>query len=565
MSAKTQTRASGVAPAPIRPLQRALWLAAFASSACSHEPAGPPPWFREDALASGLDFVHTSGFEQRFHFPEIACGGVALFDYDEDGDLDVYFVQGGDLVAKDRPLPGNRLYENRGDGSFEDVTARAQVGDTSYGMGCAVGDYDNDGDQDLFVTNLAADVLYRNNGDGTFSDVTEEAGVGDRGWGTSAAFLDLDQDGWLDLFVVNYIHWSLDTDLECRSIEGTRTYCSPNNFKDPAPSTLFLNRGDGTFRDASEESGLRAAFGNGMGVAWGDFDRDGWNEAFVANDLMPNQLWVRAGDGQLADRALVWGCAFNGAGYAASGMGVQAFDLENDGDLDLFVTNLRRQSNTLYENHGTFFIDSTSRYGLAAPSLPYTGFGLGFADFDQDGDLDLYVANGQVTVGDPPQDPRDPYAQNNTLYEMESSGRFAEVLPRGGTAELLVHTSRGAAFGDLDGDRDVDVVVVNRDARPYFLRNVALKRGHSAMFDVRNRHGAPALGAIVRLKAGNKEQWRRVDPAYSYCSSNDPRVHFGLGSATRVEEVLVRWPEGGEDVYRDLAVDELHVLARGAQ
>jgi hypothetical protein len=307
---------------------------------------------------------------------------------------------------------------------------------------------------------------------------------------------------------------------------------------------------------------LSSVFGNGLGIACGDFDRDGSVDVFVANDLQPNILWSPhpSNPAVLVDRALLSGCSLNGSGFAASGMGVQAFDLEGDGDLDLFVTNLRRQSNTLYLNQGKFFVDATAARGLSAPSLPYTAFGVGFHDFDQDGRLDAYVANGQVTIADVPQDPRDPYAQINSLYVQLDDGRFSEVKPRGGTSPELVHTSRGAAFGDIDDDGDIDVVVANRDAPPYVLRNVAAKRGHWVMFDVRRAHGSPAIGAMVRVRALGREQWRLVDCAYSYCSASDVRVHFGLGSATRVDDLLVRTPNGDERDLGAFDADRLHVI-----
>ncbi|MCK6447309.1 MAG: CRTAC1 family protein [Planctomycetes bacterium] len=519
-----------------------------------------PPWFRECAHERGLVWRHRFGTERRFDFPEIMGGGVALFDYDADGDLDVYLVQSGDLLAPTQELAANALFQNDGTGRFVDVTARAGVGDVGYGMGATIGDYDADGDLDLFVTNVGPNVLYRNRGDGTFEDVTSAAGVAGNAWSTSAGFVDVEGDGDLDLFVVDYIRWSRERERECRFPKDARDYCNPNAYDAPAPSVLYLNRGDGTFEDASERVGLTKTYGNGLGVTAGDFDGDGRVEVYVANDMRPNLLWCWR-DGGLIERALLAGCSLNGTGFAASGMGVQAVDVENDGDLDLFVTNLRRQSNTLYLNGGKFFADATARFGLSAPSLPHTAFGLGFHDFDHDGRVDLYIANGDVVVGDPPERADDPYAQTNSLYRQKEDGRFEELDPQGGTEPRLVHTSRGAAFGDLDGDGDVDAVVVNRDSAPYLLLNEAPKRGRWVILDVRDRRDGPAIGARVELRAGGKTYHRLVQPAYSYCSASDPRVHFGLGSAERIESVKVRFADGSDAVAGELALDRVHVIS----
>ena len=299
-------------------------------------PGAAGAWFEEVAADAGLDFIHVRALETQFWFPEIMGGGAAWLDYDDDGDLDLYLVQGGQLERGGPAVPGNRLYRNRGDGTFDDVTEQAGVGDRGYGMGCACGDYDNDGDVDLYVTNVGPNVLYRNNGDGTFTDVTAQAGVGDPGWGTSCAFVDYDADGYLDLYVVNYLVWSADRELECLSGNGQRDYCMPNSYDTPAPDTLYRNNGRGGFEDVSVSAGIRAALGNGLGVTYGDFNRDGHLDIYVANDGMLNQLWVNTGDGRFTDQALIAGCALNMHGISEAGMGVSVVDVENDGDLDFF-------------------------------------------------------------------------------------------------------------------------------------------------------------------------------------------------------------------------------------
>ena len=519
-------------------------------------------WLEEVAAASGVTFRYRSGHTERYYLPEVIGGGVALLDYDGDGDLDLYFVQGGDW-NKSAAEVGNVLYQNRGDGTFDDVTGSAAVGDVGYGMGCAVADYDGDGDLDLYVTNVGPNVLYRNEGNGSFSDVTAAAGVGDEGFGTSVTFLDYDSDGHLDLFVTNYLVWSKETERECYMF-GQLDYCSPKTYKAPAPDTLYHNRGDGTFEDVSAASGIRAKPGTGLGVVAGDLNGDGNQDLYVANDAMANRLWLGDGSGHFVDDALLTGCALNGNGIAEAGMGVMAVDIENDGDLDIFVTHQRTETNTLYVNRKPWFEDVTAVKGLGAPSVPFTGFGLGFADFDQDGVLDLYVANGRVERAQPVRDPKAPYAEPNQLFRGSVGGRYVEIQPHGGTAQAMLATSRGAAFGDLDNDGDVDIVVSNRDGPAHVLHNRVDNQGHWLQFSVRRSNGRPSAGARVSVVAGGKTQWRLVQPGYSYLASNDPRVHFGLGVATRVDQATVHWPGGKSESFGPFEVDQHIELVEGS-
>jgi hypothetical protein len=533
-------------------------------TACGGATSSPhKAWFTEDAERSHLDFVHVSHFDLRHDFPEILGGGVGLLDFDGDGWLDIYCVQSGDLDPGARALPGDKLFRNRGDGTFEDATASAGVGDTRYGMGCACGDYDGDGDVDIYVTNVGGNVLYRNDGSAKFTDVTEAAGVRDGGWSSSAVFVDYDRDGELDLFVAHYIRWSHASEVACTSSDGRVDYCHPNSYRASEPDTLFHNLGGGRFEDVSASAGIRAADGNGLGVACGDFDGDGWPDIYVANDMNANQLWLNDGHGHFTDEAMIRGCALAGGGFPESGMGVQAADIEQDGDVDLLITHLRNQKNTLYLNDGHgHFDDSSAMAGLALPSLPFTGFGMGFEDFDHDGQLDLFVADGRVNLEQPEPDPRDPYAEASQLMTSKTPGHFEEVLPRGGTQPTLLATGRGAAFGDLDNDGDIDIVVINRDGPAFLLRNQVGARDAWVMFDVRDERGRTAIGARVTVESGGGRQYRMVDPGYSYLSSNDVRVHFGLGAARRVDGVKVRWLDGSEQDFGGFASGKLYVLRR---
>jgi hypothetical protein len=549
---------TGPHPFPLR--RRGLALL-FYFAGCAPAPA--PPWFEEVALERGLDWTHVVAPERRFHFPEIMGGGVGLIDYDGDGALDVFLVQSGDLLAPG-PVGADRLFRNLGGARFVEAGPEAGGRDEGYGMGCAIGDADQDGDADVYVTNVGPNELFRVEG-GTLRGAGAEAGVADPGWGTSAVWLDHDADGDLDLFVVNYVRWAPERELVCRAVQGGRDYCSPNNYDAPARDVLYENLGRGRFRDASEAAGLKVAFGNGLGVVASDFDADGRIDVFVANDQMPNQLWHNLGEGRFEDRALFAGCAVNESGAAEAGMGVAAFDAEGDGDLDLFVTHLRDETNTFFENEKGLFTDRTARLALGGPSLPFTGFGVGAQDFDRDGELDLYVANGAVTRNRLPYRADAPYSEPNQVFRgvRAASGArtFVEVLPRGGTESELVGNSRAAAFGDLDEDGALDVVVVDNGERVKLLLGRPAN-GRWIGLDVRERNGASAEGARVWLSGQTRELHRTVASGGSYCASNDPRLLCGLGDDPGPVRVRVRWVDGTEQHFGPLAIGRKHVLAR---
>ena len=528
--------------------------------------AAPPrapaaPWFEEVAAASGLDFVHVAYHEKRFWMPEISPGGVAFLDYDGDGWLDVYCVQSGDPAEGAVIRETDRLYRNQGDGTFRDVTEAAGIADVGYGHGCATGDPDNDGDVDLYVTNLRGNTFYRNAGNGRFEDVTDATGTRLGRWGTACAFTDYDEDGDQDLFVVNNLNWSPGVERECLSTEAERDYCRPSNYQMPSQDTLFRNDGNGKFSDVSRDAGITAATGIGLGVAVADFDGDGDVDIFVANDGVPNALWINDGRGSFKNRALVLGCAVNENGAAEASMGVQPFDVENDGDWDLMITHLRGEKLTLYLNTRGTFADRSSATGLVSVSRTLTGWGMGFADFQHDGLLDLFVANGRVELWKPYHREDRPYAEPKLVCRGDGGTRFTPIDAGIGH---LIDSSRGAAFGDYDNDGDVDVVYMDLHAGVRLLRNVAPKSGSWIGLRLLNAHGSDALGATARVRTPAGPQYRLCHTSYSYCAANDPRVHFGLGAADAAESVLVTWPDRKQEEFGPLPAGAYHALREGS-
>ena len=504
----------------------------------SGAPSSPTDWFREEAVARGVDFTLLTDLDEAPWAPEIIVGGGAALDYDDDGLLDLYLLQSsGD--------GGNRLFRNLGPQGFEDVTEAAGVGDEGYGSGVATGDYDGDGDVDILITNLGPDVLYRNESDGTFTDVTSRMGLGDDGWGSSAAFLDFDDDGDLDLFVTRYIDWSPDREKRCRDPRGLPDYCHPESFGAPSTDLLYRNDGDAGFVDVSSESGIDSAKGNGLGVMAEDFDRDGRVDLFVANDKNPDRLWRNLGDGRFEESGLRMGCDRDLTGIAKAGMGVAVEDVDDDGDFDLIVCNVTGETDSFYLLENGRFMDSTNRAGLGAASRRFTRFGLGLVDFDNDSRLDYFAANGAVAMNsDSPVD-GDPYAEHNLAMRGRTDRvGFVETDAPGGVTGLPRRTSRGAIFGDFDNDGGMDIGVVNRDAEFHLLRNVVHDRGEWLLLDVRDDAGAPALGAVVRVDLGDRVLTRRVRTDGSYMTARDPRIHVGLGGTATPPSVEVEWPDG---------------------
>jgi len=525
---------------------------------------GATAWFEECGEASGVGFLHVSRLElaEEKRFPEIMGGGVALCDLEGDGDLDLYLVQSGDLAPAGEEPPGNRLYKNDGSGHFEDVTGGSGADDRGYGMGVGFGDVDGDGRGDLFVTNVGANRLLLNQGELGFESRAVEDDPAC--WSTSTAMVDFDHDGDLDVFVCNYVQWSLEGELGCTTASGVVDYCSPNSYDAPLADSLLRNDGEGRMRDVSREAGMYTRRGNGLGVVCGDYDSDGLVDIFVANDQMENHLWHNEGEGRFEDIAARTGCAVDQHGRPKAGMGTVAEDVDDDGDLDLLVVNLRAQADSFFRNEGTFFVDETPFAGLASESRSFTRFGVGWVDFDNDGCLDLFEANGRVSMyGEPEPGQEDPYAEPNLLMRGSVGGRFLSVAGGGGPAVAIPRTSRGAAFGDVDGDGGIELCVVNKDARVCLLRNVHPERGHWVRFAVRDG-GRDALGARLLAPVGGRTLRRDVRSAFSYCSANDPRVHIGLGSLEELEQVEVHWPNGEVEVFGPFEADRDHELLRGA-
>ena len=538
----------------------------------------------EIADRSGLEFVHFNGMSGELFMVEMMGGGAALLDYDNDGDLDVFLVQGEMLgtgktiadatIAPRHPLPlTDRLYRNDlgwgADGrrtlSFTDVTDHAVPESVGYGMGVASADFDNDGWPDLYVTNYGPNQLLRNNRDGTFSDVTRAAGVGDEGWSVSAAFLDYDRDGWLDLYVGNYLEYGLGGRTACATVTGAPDYCSPLNYP-PQKDSLFRNLGDGTFRDLSLPAGLEAAFGPALGVVAADLNGDRWPDLYVATDATENQLWINQTDGTFVDEAVLAGCAVNEAGIPEGSMGIAVADFDGDRTLDLFMTHIAQETNTLYLNSGrAVFRETTRRSRLGVPSRPFTGFGTAAVDLDLDGWEDLYVANGAVqklpalvTAGDPY-----PLRQRDAVFQNTGAATFEELDEEGALGAPQV--SRGVADGDLDRDGDEDLVVVDSAAPVRLYRNdrpsSGVWLGIRALADRQRFHDA--LGArVVAVTTGGRRLLRRVATDGSYASASAPGVLVGAGQDESFAAVSVEWPAGGRTVWEGPPPGRTLIVAR---
>ena len=516
--------------------------------------------------AAGITFKHINGESGRLYYLETMGAGAAFLDYDNDDDLDLYIVNSAPLLGfvTDTP-PTNSLYRNDGDQGFTDVTAEAGVGHLGYGMGCGTADYDNDGDPDLYVTNFGENVLYRNNADGTFTDVTGHAGVGDGDrWSSSCAFVDYDHDSDLDLYVVNYLDYDIVEDGEWYDTNGRRIYSNPRIYKGVS-DTLYRNNGDGTFTDVTQRAGVYNDTGKGLGVTCGDYDNDGRMDIYVANDTTPNFLYRNMGDGTFTDLGVVAGVAYNEEGVAEGGMGVDFGDYNNDGSLDIFVTNFSRETNTLYRNNSNgIFADVTYMAHLGDSTFLKLGFGTKFFDADNDGDLDLFVANGHVYSTVESQSDTIEYAQADQLLLNMEGFSFRDVSHECGTYFSIKGVSRGAAFGDYDNDGDTDIFVVNLNQKAVLLRNDGGNGNNWLKIKIigvkSNRDG---IGARIRVVTRSHTQIREVQAGSSYLSGHDLRLIFGLGADTEAREVTITWPSGLEQTLTAVEANQFLVVTEG--
>lgn len=506
--------------------------------------------FIEESQKRGLNFVYHSGATEEFRLPEIMGGGVAVFDSDLDGDLDIYFTQSS---YREKPLENhtNALYVNDGRGYFELEDAKDASSYLGYGMGIAVGDIDRDSLPDIFLTMLGPNVLLRNNGENKFlrQHTVDFAG---NDWSTATVFADFDLDGDLDLWVVNYIEWSDSIEPECYQVMlGSRDYCSPSHFNSPAQDRVYQNDGTGRFIDVTVTAGVLGTKGNGLGVVTSDFNDDGLIDIFVANDSSPNHLWLNQGNFEFKESCELWNCALDHHGVARAGMGVVATDLDNDRDQDVIVANITTEPDYVFLNINTYFQDVSSRVGLNLNTQRYTRFGLVSEDFNNDGFLDLFEANGAVARLSEPFE-GDKYAEPNSLFFGNEDGRFTLLR-----YSDIIKTSRAAGVGDLDNDGRLDIVVVNRDSRADLLINRSSATGNWLILELRDDANVVALGAKVQLKIGETVHTRMVHAGGSYLTARDTRVHFGLGSETEVSDVQIYWPHGSETRIPNLEANQV--------
>lgn len=539
-----------------------------ATSATKATPVSDGAIFTDITTAAGIKNPGGPWPDGHFQTPEITPGGVAVFDYDGDGDLDLYQVCHCAPGSFDTPAP-NRLYQQQPEHTFREVPDAAGLNDPGFGHGVAIGDADNDGDLDVYVTNYGFDAYFVNQGDGTFNNATAAAGFPhEHHWGSSAAFLDYDRDGDLDLYVVRFAVFDPKKRCKSSATDDELDYCGPHTFNG-VPDVLYRNNGDGTFTNVTQEAKLDVP-ARGWGIATGDFNGDGWIDIYIANDEEPAQLWINGQDGTFSDEAPLVGCAFNGSGRVEAGMGTCAGDANGDGLLDLFKTHITSETNTLYlASADGLFSDATSDAGMGPIDRPYTGWGCAFLDYDLDRDLDLAIVNGRVTRG--PVFPGaqlgsfwNRFAEPKLLFANDGAAHFEFMGPKTGDFGSRPEITRGLAVGDLDGDGDVDLVTNNLDNTLRIFRNDAPRGDHHWLI-VRTLTGKrDAHGAIVTLDAGGKKLVRQANPSFSYLSSNDPRAHFGLAEAHDVKELTVTWPDGRRERFPITGVDRIVTVTEGA-
>lgn len=524
------------------------------------------PQFVDVTREAGIEFHHTNGASPDKHLVETMGSGAVFFDYDADGWIDLFLVDSGSLadsaVAR---RAQHRLYRNRGNGTFEDVTGRSGIRHSAYGMGACAGDYDGDGRVDLYITNDGPNVLYRNQGDGAFADVTAAARVGMAQWSASCAFADLDRDGDLDLWVANYLdadptHPPVCADARTRE----RFYCHPLKY-DPLPNTLYRNDGSGTFTDVSTASGIGTLRSNGLGIVIVDFDEDGWPDVFVANDNLPNFLFHNRGMMRFTETGLGAGVAVASDARARAGMGIDAGDYDGDGRLDLVVTNLDFEMHTLHRGLANgLFADATAESGIGFPTLPFVGFGVAFLDVDNDARLDIVIANGHTLDNAPQFRTGSTYRQRRLLFRNTTGRRFVESGRRMGAGLAVPKVGRGLAAGDIDNDGDLDLLIANNGERADLLRNDGGNRGNALTVRLRGAGAnSSAIGARILVTTGSRTQRRDIKSGSSYLSQHDLRAHVGVGTATTIDRLEVRWPSGRVETLSGVAVNQIVTIDEG--
>lgn len=526
----------------------------------------PPIQLRDVTRQTGVTFVHTDGSSGRRFIVETVASGLALLDYDRDGLIDIYFLNGAPLPgAQIVPPPRNALYRNVGGMRFVDVTEQAGVGDTGYGLGVCVGDYNRDGAPDIYVANFGRNILYRNNRNGTFTDATKEAGLEmSPHVGAGACFLDMDGDGDLDLFVSNYIDFTFEAH-HVSFMSGLPAYVGPMNYP-PTTNVLYRNNGDGTFTDVSSMAGIAAHRGTGMGIIAADYDNDRDTDIVVGNDLRANFVFQNDGSGRFKEVGIISGLAYDSFGNVHGTMGVECADWNNDGRLDFYMTSYQRQLATLYQNvGGGVFDDVTRATGAGADTYSQVTWGTGLIDFDNDGHRDVFVACGHLLDNVEQFDDTTSYRARNILLRNNGQGKFVNVSAQSGDGLLPKLSSRGAVFDDLDNDGDIDVVILNSRQGPTILRNDSPRVHHWLQVQLQGvRSNLEGIGAHVTVKAGDLSQLDEVHSGRSYQSDFGKRLHFGLGQRTKVDEIQVKWIGGGVDVMRDVAVDRLVTIVEGS-
>ena len=524
-----------------------------------------PVQFLSIAENAGIRFKHENGATPEKYLPETMGGGAVIFDYDSDGWPDLFFVNGGSFVDKKVAAAAkHRLYRNSRDGKFIDVTESSGIGISGFGMGGCAADYDNDGWPDLYVTAFGGNKLYRNTGKNSFTDVTDRAGVGAGLWSASCAFGDTDNDGDVDLYVTRYIDFTVGNNKVCNML-GHRAYCHPHVYN-PLPDILYRNNGDGTFTDISRESGIDKVAGNGLGVVFGDYDDDGMVDIYVANDSTPNFLFRNKGNNVFEEVGIRAGVAMSAGGTPLAGMGTDMGDVDGDGLLDIFVTNLSQQTHNLYRNLGKgLFDDITFQSGVGRLTLPFVGFGTGFLDYDNDMDLDLAIANGDVIDNVGLLRDQAAYEQLHLLLQNDGSGKFTNVGPVSGSGFALKKPSRALAVGDIDNDGDLDIVIANVGQSAELLRNDGGNRSNSLVVRTIGRKSArEGIGARLKLTVAGKVLRRDVKAGSSYLAQNDLRIHFGMGKSTRADRLEILWPSGVVDVMLDIDANQIITVQEGA-